>query len=148
MRRPTSLLALLALAAPLAVGCTDQNHYVYPPAVQQRHLITTGDVARPYQSLGYIQITRRGALLFGWVPVVDADLQKMFGELLLAELARTGADGVINVKFHETQYTTATRIFFAFPLFFVPLPTQVQLTGELIRFLPPGGAAPPAPPPG
>ncbi len=141
--RPLALALAPALALAVTAGCSAQNHYVFPQAVQERYLITTGDTDRPYQSLGLVQLTRRGANLFGFVSVVDADLQKMFGELLIQEIQRAGADGIINVHFHETQYTLATKILFAFPLFFVPLPTQVQITGELVRFLPVG-----APPPG
>jgi hypothetical protein len=106
--------------------------------VQNRYLITMGDTSRPYQSLGYLQMTRKGADLFGFISVVDADLKKLFGEELIAELAKRGADGIINVRFQERQWTTAERVLFALPpLFLFPLPTRVELTGELIRWAPP-----------
>jgi hypothetical protein len=44
----------------------------------------------------------------------------------------------INLRFHERQYTTALRVFFAFPLFFIPLPTAVEITGELVKWVPEG----------
>src|SRR5690606_19352857 len=90
---------------------------------------------RPYDSLGYLQLTRKGADLFGFVSIVEADLEKLFGEELVAELARRGADGIIHVRFHERQWTTAQRVLFALPPFFLmPLPTKVELTGELVRW--------------
>jgi hypothetical protein len=134
----------LALLALVAAGCTAQNAYIYPPAVQQRYLITMGDAQRPYQSMGYIQITRRGAYMAGFIPVVDADMQKMFGEILIGEIQKAGADGIINLHFYETQYTPATRAIFVL-FFFIPLPTVVEVSGELIRFV---DAPPPPPPPG
>ena len=129
----------LALIFILASGaCTARSAYVQTPAVQQRYLITMGDTNRPYQSLGYLQLTRKGADLFGFISIVDADIGKLFGEELLGELQARGADGIINVRFHERQWTTAERVLFALPpMFLFPLPTRVELTGEMIRFLPP-----------
>lgn len=134
MRKLLLILGWGLIIATILPACTAQNAYVYPAQVKEQYLITTGDTNRPYQSLGYLQITRKGALLFGFASVVDADLQKMFSELLLQEIRRAGADGIINLRFHETQYTTATKVLFAFPFFFVPLPTSVEITGELIKF--------------
>jgi hypothetical protein len=132
----TKLLLLVAMAT--ATACTARSAYVQPPAVQNRYLITMGDTSRPYESLGYLQMTRKGADLFGFISIVDADLKKLFGEELIAELAKRGADGIINVRFQERQWTTAERIVFALPpLFLFPLPTRVELTGELIRWSPP-----------
>ncbi len=154
MNRPARRVATLALAVSLATlsACTARSGYVQPPQVQSRYLITMGDANRPYQSLGYLQMTRKGADLFGFISIVDADLEKLFGEELIAELARRGADGIVNVRFEERQWTTGERILFALPpMFLVPLPTRVQLTGELIRFVDGGpmvgvaAAAQPAP---
>jgi hypothetical protein len=128
--RAAILLALFG-----ALGCSSQNAYTYPKSVADRYVITTGDTDRPYRSLGYVQLSRQGADLFGFLSIVDADLQKMFGEELLEELERSGADGIINVSFRERQWTTAERVLFALPPFFlVPLPTKVELRGELIHF--------------
>jgi hypothetical protein len=134
-----------------ATACgSARSAYVQPPQVQNRYLITMGDTARPYQSLGYLQMTRKGADLFGFFSIVDADLKKMFGDELIGELHKRGADGIINVRFHERQWTTGERILFALPPFFlVPLPTQVELSGELIKWTdmgpPPGPPGAPAP---
>ena len=132
---------LLFVVSSLAVtGCTARSSYVMSPQLQSRYLITMGDTERPHESLGYLQLTRKGADLFGFIPIVDADLEKMFGDELIAELARRGADGIVNVQFHERQWTTAERIIFALPpMFLIPLPTRVEIRGELIRFTAPGG---------
>jgi hypothetical protein len=137
-------IAFTVLVAFAAVGCTARSAYVQSPAVQNRYLITMGDTAKPYESLGYLQMTRKGADLFGFISIVDADLGKLFGEELVNELAKRGADGIINVRFHERQWTTAERVLFALPpMFLFPLPTRVELSGEMIRW-----AEAPAPAPG
>ena len=131
------LLALIA--AVMIPACTARSVYVQSPAVQQRYLITMGDADQPYISLGYLQMTRKGADIFGFLPVVDADLNKMFGDELIHELERRGADGIVHVQFSERQWTTAQRLLFALPpMFLFPLPTQVELRGELVRFVDPG----------
>lgn len=130
------LVSVVLLAALATTACTARSAYVQPPSVQSRYLITMGDTARPYESLGYLQLTRKGADLFGFISIVDADIQKLFGEELLAELAKRGADGIINVRFRERQWTTAERVLFALPpMFLFPMPTKVELSGELIRFV-------------
>lgn len=135
------LVLIAAITATGACGSV-RNAYVQPPAVQQRYLITMGDTQRPHESLGYLQLTRKGADLFGFISIVDADLQKLFGEELIDELKKRNADGIVNVTFHERQWTTAERVLFALPpMFLFPLPTRVELRGELIRFVdggPPG----------
>ena len=95
MKRLVMMLAL--------TGCSVRHAYVQPPAVQQRYLITMGDTARPYESLGYLQLTRKGADLFGFFSIVDADIKKLFGDELIKELQKRGADGIINLRFHERQ---------------------------------------------
>lgn len=145
------LIVAAALAACLA-GCTATSVYVYPQRVQERYLVTTGDSDRPYRSMGYIQITKKGADILGFIPIVSADLEAMFGDELLHELERTGADGIINVRFYERQWTPLQRIGFLLTVI-VWVPTYVELTGELIQFAPEGsdgaapGAAPSAPMP-
>jgi len=121
--------------AALVTACTARSAYVQSPKVQQRYLITMGDTSRPYESLGYLQLTRKGVDLFGFISIVDADIKKLFGDELIGELEARGADGIINVQFKERQWTTVERILFALPpMFLVPLPTHAELTGELIRF--------------
>jgi len=132
--KPSSITALLALT--LALGaCTARSSYVQSPQVRSRYLITMGDTDREYESLGYLQLTRKGADVLGFVSLVDADLKKMFGDELIRELGSRGADGIINVRFYERQWTTAERIAFLIPpLILFPLPTKVEIRGELIRF--------------
>jgi hypothetical protein len=138
-----TLFALLVVVSTAA--CTARSAYVQPPKVQNRYLITMGDTARPYESLGYLQMTRKGADLFGFFSIVDADIDKLFGDVLIKELEKRHADGIINLRFHERQWTTAERVLFALPpMFLFPMPTRVELTGELIRWTDMG---PPAPPP-
>ncbi|HEY5948737.1 MAG TPA: hypothetical protein VIV40_24770 [Kofleriaceae bacterium] len=140
-------MILIAVLATTACGSA-RSAYVQPPAVQNRYLITMGDTARPYESLGYLQLTRKGADLFGFISIVDADIKKLFGDELIKELQRRHADGIINMRFHERQWTTAERVLFALPpMFLFPLPTRVELSGELIRWTDMGppmapGAAP------
>ncbi len=131
MTKTFALLITLAVSA-----CTARSAYVQPPQVQNRYLITMGDTARPYESLGYLQMTRKGADLFGFFSIVDADINKLFGHELVHELEARHADGIINLRFRERQWTTAERILFALPpMFLFPLPTRVELSGELIRFV-------------
>jgi hypothetical protein len=127
-------LVLIAVLATTACGSA-RSAYVQPATVQNRYLITMGDTARPYESLGYLQLTRKGADLFGFISIVDADIKKLFGDELIKELEKRRADGIINLRFHERQWTTAERVLFALPpLFLFPLPTRVELSGELIRW--------------
>jgi hypothetical protein len=140
-------LLLIAVLATTACGSA-RSAYVQPAAVQNRYLITMGDTARPYESLGYLQLTRKGADLFGFISIVDADIKKLFGDELIKELEKRHADGIINLRFHERQWTTAERVLFALPpMFLFPLPTRVELSGELIRWtdMGPPPAAPGAP---
>ena len=122
-----------ATALGLLAGCTVGNLYMYPPEIAEHYLITMGESPRPYVSKGFVQITAKGANLAGFLTVVDADLQKMFGELLIPEIEKAGADGLVNLDFKETQHPTATKVVFAI-LFFIPLPTSVEITGELVEF--------------
>ena len=103
----------LGLALAMLAACSVQNAYVYPENVKQKYVITTGDVDQPYDSLGYIQVTKTGATLFGFVDILDADLEGLFEQDLLDEIEKAGADGLVNMHFHETQYTDATRTLFA-----------------------------------
>lgn len=129
-----SLIVAAALVA-FTAGCTATSVYTYPAQVGERYLITTGDSDRPYRSMGYIQITKKGADILGFIPLVAADLEAMFGEELIRELEQAGADGIINVRFFERQWTPLQRIGFLLSVV-VWVPTYVELTGELIQFVP------------
>ncbi|MDX2024410.1 MAG: hypothetical protein SF187_29480 [Deltaproteobacteria bacterium] len=104
--------------------------------------VTTGDIQGPYQSLGLIQVTRKGHLLFGFVDIVGTDIQTGFNETLMPEIRRLNGDGIINVRFHQTQVLPVTQvvqaIFFVIPFLW----TEVTITGEVVK-LAPGGTVQP-----
>ena len=127
-----NLLIIFVLAGALS-ACSVQNAYVYPESIQKKYVITTGDIGQAYDSLGYIQISKAGVTLFGFWDLNDATLQGMFEEVLIDEINKAGASGIINLRFHEVQYTTATRVLFSTLLFFIPLPNRVEVTGELVK---------------
>jgi len=135
-RLPILLLTLLL------AGCTVVNTATFPgaPFDRQRLFVTTGDIRLPYESLGPIQITRRGVLAFGFFDPAGFNLQDTFQDVFLPEARRLGADGVINVEFEQTQYSIAQKIFGAI-FFFAPLPAEVTIRGEAIRLLSPGAPA-------
>lgn len=137
MRGTFGLLILMALA-----GCTSVNVSRVPSMGDTREVfVTTGDVKGPYQSLGVVQTTRRGVLLFGFADPVGTDVESGLYESLIPEVRRLGGDGIMNVRFQQTQYILPTRILFAV-LFFIPLPGEVTLSGEVVKLGP--GAAPPS----
>jgi hypothetical protein len=137
MRGTFGLLILMALA-----GCTSVDVARVPSIRDTREVfVTTGDVKGPYQSLGVVQATRRGALLFGFADPAGTDLEGGLYETLIPEVRRMGGDGIMNLRFQQTQYTIPTRILFAL-LFFIPLPSEVTLSGEVVKLG--QGAAPPS----
>jgi hypothetical protein len=137
MRGTFGLLLLMALA-----GCTSVNVAQVPSIRDRRDVfVSTGDVKGPYQSLGVVQTTRRGVLLFGFGDPAGTDLEAGLRESLIPEVRRLGGDGIMNVRFQQTQYTVPTRILFVL-LFFIPLPSEVTLSGEVVKLGP--GAAPPS----
>jgi len=144
MKRVSRLIMALGCVAAVA-ACTVVNTAVIPQGPGP--LITSGDTARPYQSLGLIQTTRKGVLLFGFVDVVGTDLQAGFTEVLAPMVRQMGGDAAINVRFHQTQYLPLTQVLFAFPFFFIPLPTSVTITAEVVRFTDGGAVVPAAGPP-
>jgi hypothetical protein len=131
---------LLGVALALS-GCTTVN-VAHVPETSRGHdvFVSTGDVPGPYQSLGVVQATRRGVVLFGFADPAGTDLQTDIDEQLLPQVRQLGGDGIINVHFEQTQYTLPTRILFAL-LFFAPLPSEVNITGEVVK-LQPGAPAP------
>ncbi|ATB27707.1 hypothetical protein [Melittangium boletus] len=137
MRGRLGLLFLMGLT-----GCTTVNVAALPSVRDTREVfVTTSDVPGPYQSLGLVQTTRKGVLLFGFADPAATDLEGGLRESLIPEVRRMGGDGIMNVRFHQTQYGLPTRILFAL-LFFIPLPSQVTLSGEVVRL----GAGTPPPP--
>ncbi len=138
MRGTFGLLMLMALA-----GCTSVDVARVASIRDRRDVfVTSGDVKGPYESLGVVQTTRRGVLFFGFADPAGTDLEAGLRESLLPEVRRMGGDGIMNLRFQQTQYTLPTRILFAL-LFFIPLPSEVTLSGEVVK-LGPGGAPPSA----
>lgn len=129
-------------------ACTIVNTAVLPKDPRgHTPFVTTGDIQGPYQSLGLLQITRKGHLLFGFVDLVGTDIQTGFTETLMPELRRLNGDGIINVRFHQTQVLPVTQVIQAV-VFFIPfLWTQVTITGEVVK-LAPGGTVQPVLQPG
>jgi hypothetical protein len=138
MRRPLSssrplLLAVLA-AASLGGGCTVVNTArLASDRSGQDVFVTAGDIPEPHDSLGLVQATRGGVLLFGFVDPVGTDIQAGLEQSLVPQIRQMGGDGAVRVRFHQTQYTPLTRVLFAFPFFFIPLPSQVTVTAEVVR---------------
>lgn len=144
---------VLLLGTALALGACTTVDMARAPSGQGRRdvFVSTSDVAGPYKSLGVVQATRRGVLLFGFADPAGTDLQGNVDEQLVPLVHSMGGDGVINVRFQQTQYALATRILFAI-LFFIPLPNESHISGEVVKLepgsTPPGaGAATPVPPP-
>ena len=103
MRRYLSvLLTLLA-------GCTVVNVASVPTASAHREVfITSGDLQEPYESVGLLQVTRKGIRLFGAIDFAGTDLNAGFQESVL-RIREMGGDGMINVHWHQTQYTLPTQ---------------------------------------
>jgi len=133
---------VLLLGTALALGaCTTVDVARAPTGRGGRDVfVTTADAPGPYKSLGVVQATRRGVLLFGFADPAGTDLQANLDEQLLPQVRSMGGDGVINVRFQQTQYTLPTRILFAL-LFFIPLPSEATISGEVVK-LESGAAAP------
>jgi len=134
--RPVALLALLFFA------CTNVNTARLPVARDARDVfVTSGDLHQPYESVGPVQATRKGALAFGFFDPAGTSLDEGLADLVL-EARAMGAEGIINVHYEQTQYLPFTRVLFAI-LFFIPLPSEVTLTGEAVKLkrgaIPPGG---------
>ena len=127
-------IAAAAVAATLALtGCTAVSKTTLPQRDDPRDVfVTTQDLHQPYESLGLIQVTRRGALAFGFGDPAGTDLEAAVHEMLLPQVRQMGGDGVINVRFSQTDYVLPTRILFAV-LFFIPLPSEVNVSGEVVK---------------
>jgi hypothetical protein len=124
--------AVLVLAA--LQGCTVVNTVQVPSDRQGNEVfVTAGDIPEPYESLGLIQVQRSGFRLFGFLDPVGTDLETGFKGVLIPQIQLMGGDGAINVRFHMTQLNPAHQALLAFPFFFVPWPTQVVITGEVVK---------------
>jgi len=122
------LLAALVLLA--LTGCTVVNTASVPDG--QDIFVTAGDIPEPHESLGLVQVTRSGVLLFGFADVVGTDLEAGFHQALIPQVRSMGGDGAINVRFHQTQYMPVTKALGVL-FFFIPLPSSVTLSAEVVK---------------
>jgi hypothetical protein len=132
---------LLALFLAALTGCTVINTASVPSERGgQDTFLTAGDIPEPYESLGMVQATRSGVLLFGYVDVVGTDIEAGLREVLIPQVREMGGDGAINVRFRQTQYLPVTKVLGA--IFFIfPLPSSVTVTAEVVRLRREGAAA-------
>lgn len=126
----------LALGLALA-GCTTVNTARIPgrSALQrgERPFVLTGDLTEPYESLGPLQVTRRGVLVAGFLDPAGTTLESGFQELLEG-VREMGGDGIINVRYEQTQYTPVARGV-GLVLFLFPFRSQVTVRGEVVRLV-------------
>ena len=124
---------LLALSLVALTGCTVINTANIPSDRSGKDIfLTAGDIPEPYESLGVVQATRSGVLLFGFVDVVGTDIEAGLKEVLMPQVRELGGDGAINVRFHQTQYLPVQKVLGAI-FFFVPLPSSVTVTAEVVK---------------
>ncbi len=124
---------LLALALVALTGCTVINTTSVPSDRSGRDVfVSAGDIPEPYETLGVVQATRSGVLLFGFVDVIGTDLDAGFKDVLIPQVREMGGDGAINVRFRQTQYLPVTKVFGAI-FFFIPLPSSVTVTAEVVK---------------
>jgi len=124
---------LLALSLVALTGCTVINTAAVPSDRSGQDIfVSAGDIPEPYESLGIVQATRSGVLLFGFVDVVGTDIEAGLKEVLIPQVREMGGDGAINVRFRQTQYLPVQQVMGAI-FFFVPLPTSVTVTAEVVK---------------
>lgn len=129
MRTKLIVLALLA-ALP---GCTIVNSANIPSDRSGREIfLTSGDIPEAYTTLGVVQGTRSGVRLFGFIDPAGTDIQTGLRDVLIPEIKKMGGDGAINVRFHQTQYTPWAQAL-GLVFFFIPLPTSVVVSGEVVK---------------
>jgi hypothetical protein len=135
---------LLALSLIALTGCTVINTASLPSdRGGQETFVSAGDIPEPYESLGVVQATRSGVLLFGFVDVVGTDIDAGLREVLVPQVREMGGDGAINVRFRQTQYLPLTKVMGA--IFFIfPLPSSVTVTAEVVKLKRSGAAQVPA----
>jgi hypothetical protein len=136
---------LLALSLVALTGCTVINTAAVPSDRSGQDIfVAAGDIPEPYESLGIVQATRSGVLLFGFVDVVGTDIEAGLKDVLIPQVREMGGDGAINVRFRQTQYLPVQQVMGAI-FFFVPLPASVTVTAEVVK-LRRGSAVRPPPP--
>jgi len=94
-------------------------------------IVTTGDIDRPYHSIGFTQISRTGLWLLGYIEIMPARLDDAIAETLADEAQHYGADAVINVMFYEIQYPPLLKLL---SIFAILSPQYAMVTGEMVEF--------------
>jgi hypothetical protein len=127
MKRFTAAVLLFACS-----GCTMVNtvRVDTSPGTAGAVFVTAGDISQPYDSLGLIQTTKSGVRLLGFFDPAGTDLNAGFHQVLIPTVRTMGGDGVINVRFHQTQLNPVHQALLLFPFFFIP---QVLITGEVVK---------------
>ncbi|MFL5343282.1 MAG: hypothetical protein ACJ8AT_00710 [Hyalangium sp.] len=124
---------LLALSLVALTGCTVINTAAVPSDRSGSEVfLTAGDIPEPYESLGMVQATRSGVLLFGFIDVVGTDIEAGLKDVLMPQIREMGGDGAINVRFRQTQYLPVQQVLGAI-FFVVPLPSSVTVTAEVVK---------------
>jgi hypothetical protein len=124
---------LVAFALVALTGCTVINTASVPSDRSGKDIfVTAGDIPEPYETLGMVQATRSGVLLFGFVDVMGTDLNAGFKDVLIPQVRAMGGDGAINVRFRQTQYLPVAKVFGAI-FFIIPLPSSVTVTAEVVK---------------
>jgi hypothetical protein len=127
----------------LLSGCTAVTVAQAPTARGGRDIfITSGDLKEPYESVGLLQVTRRGVRIFGAGDPAGTDLDAGLRDAML-QIHQMGGDGMINTRWHQTQYTALGKVLSIFAL--GVLPGEVTITGEVVRLRRNQGAPPPRP---
>lgn len=139
------LVAVSAVA--VLTGCTSVNAVQVPTGSRPGEIfVTTGDLRQPYTSLGIIQATRRAPIFLGWLDAGGTDLDDALVDLI-PEVRNMGGDGIINVRFEQIQHPPLARALMVL-FFFVPLPGEATITGEVVRLGAPAYGTPPPARPG
>jgi hypothetical protein len=128
MIRIASIASLLLACS----GCTVVNTVTLPSEPGSPFFVTAGDISEPHDTLGIVQVTKSGVLLFGNLDVVGTDLEAGFNDVLIPKAKEMGGDGVVRVRYHMTQYTPWARVLGAI-FFFAPLPSSVTITGQVVK---------------
>lgn len=121
----------LAGALSLA-GCTAVDVSRLPTASGRGEVFVTQEtVLEPYDSVGVLQVTRRGVRVFGFGDPSGTDVATAMDDVI-PELRRNGADGLMNARVEMTQYTPLGKVV-GLIFFLFPQPAEITITGEMVR---------------
>jgi len=127
--KPSILFIIVILVGCTAVTTVNVGGRLGP---DQKITITTGDLDRPYRSIGFTQMSRTGVWLLGFIEIMPAQLDDALTETLADEAYHRGADAVINVQFYEMQYPLLLKLL---SVLAIVSPQYVVVTGELVEFI-------------